>query len=356
MHNYLNLFPNCIITRGPANSLIVDYKDEVLFSVPNFVVEIIDELCDSDINEILFNYKEDPEIVKRIEGLKEWLISNNLGVMAHKSNAFPPMANNFEFSTISNAVLEVGDLDNIGSEIYIKALEQLLELECKAVQIIFVQSRDLTEISRFLQVFNRLIFQSIEIVIKLQDEPSVERIEELIMQNLFLKKVYVFGCKNKHIVQLKKFDALAVFSTENQYTAKQCGSICQDYFSNNLMTYFEGKKHNTCLNQKIAIDVNGNIKNCLSLNETFGNVRYCSLLEALQLDGFKKYWNVTKDQVNICKVCEFRYVCTDCRAFLEDPKDMLSKPLKCGYDPESGQWSSWMANPLKKRVIEYYGL
>jgi SPASM domain peptide maturase of grasp-with-spasm system len=356
MTNYFNLFPNCVITRGPINSLIVDYKNEVLFNVPNFVQDIIEELCQSDFNEILFNYKEDSEIVRKIERLKEWLITNNLGVMAPKSNAFSPMANNFEFPTVSNAVIEIGDFDKIKSEIYIKALEQLSELECKAVQIIFVESSNLIEISKFLKVFNKLIFQSVEIVMRLKDEPSVESIENLIMQNLFLKKVYIFGCKHKNIVQLKKFDALAVFSTEDYYTPKQCGSICKDYFSTNLMTYFEGKKHNTCLNQKIAIDVKGNIKNCLSLKEIFGNVGHSSLSQALNSKDFKKYWNITKDNINICKNCEFRYVCTDCRAFLEDPNDILSKPLKCGYDPNTGQWNSWRENPLKQKVINYYGL
>jgi SPASM domain peptide maturase of grasp-with-spasm system len=356
MANYFSLYPNCVITRGTIYSLIVDYKSELFFKIPTFLHDIIDELCHSDINDIIFYYQNDSEIIKRIEELKEWLIKNNLGMMSPIPNVFLPLSNNFEFSSISNAVIEIEDLDSANLNIITKNLQELIQLDCKAVQLILVAPHKLNRISEFLKTFNKMIFQSVEIVFRSNEEPSIESIEALIMENLFLKKVYIFGCKNQNILRLKKFDAVAVFSREDDYTIKKCGSICPEYFSLNLMTYFESKKHNSCLNQKIAIDRNGNIKNCLSLNETFGNVGHSSLSQALNSKGFKKYWNITKDSINVCKNCEFRYVCTDCRAFLEDPEDILSKPLKCGYDPRSGQWNSWRQNPLKKRVIDYYDL
>jgi hypothetical protein len=58
----------------------------------------------------------------------------------------------------------------------------------------------------------------------------------------------------------------------------------------------------------------------------------------------------------VCKDCEFRYICTDCRAYLEDPYNEYSKPLKCGYDPYTGEWSEWSTNPLKQAAIKYYGM
>ncbi len=53
----------------------------------------------------------------------------------------------------------------------------------------------------------------------------------------------------------------------------------------------------------------------------------------------------------------------DCRAYVEDPHDQsgtdgtnLSKPLKCGYNPYTGEWSEWSTNPLKEKGIKYYGM
>ena len=92
------------------------------------------------------------------------------------------------------------------------------------------------------------------------------------------------------------------------------------------------------------------------MSQSFGNIKYTSLKQALEHKDFKKYWNITKDQIDICKACEFRYVCTDCRAYKENPLDDYSKPLKCGYDPYTNEWSDWSTNPLKQKAIEYYRL
>ncbi len=72
--------------------------------------------------------------------------------------------------------------------------------------------------------------------------------------------------------------------------------------------------------------------------------------------GFKKYWDINKDKIYVCKDCEFRYICTDCRAYVEDPEDILSKPLKCGYNPYTGEWSEWSKNVLKTKAILNYKL
>jgi SPASM domain peptide maturase of grasp-with-spasm system len=97
-------------------------------------------------------------------------------------------------------------------------------------------------------------------------------------------------------------------------------------------------------------------KNCPAISQSFGNIKNTTLEEALALKDFKKYWNITKDQIDVCKDCEFRHVCTDCRAYVEDPENQYSKPLKCGYSPYTNEWEEWSTNPLKQKAIEYYGM
>ena len=94
--------------------------------------------------------------------------------------------------------------------------------------------------------------------------------------------------------------------------------------------------------------------------QSFGNIKDTTLEEALNHPDFKKYWNVNKDMIAVCKDCEFRHICTDCRAYTERThfeEDIdLSKPLKCGYNPYTSEWAEWSANPLKQKAIEYYGM
>ena len=134
-------------------------------------------------------------------------------------------------------------------------------------------------------------------------------------------------------------------------SSNHCGMISTDYFTINIKTFTEAQQHNTCLNRKISIDTEGYIRNCPSMKEHYGNIKDTTLQEALVHPDFKKYWFVNKDQISVCKDCEFRYICTDCRAYIENPEDMYSKPLKCGYNPYTCEWEEWSTNPLKQKVI-----
>lgn len=87
---------------------------------------------------------------------------------------------------------------------------------------------------------------------------------------------------------------------------------------------------------------------------TDGNIIDTKLLSVVNRPDFRAFESITKDQIETCKDCEFRYACSDCRAYLEDPSLITSKPLKCGYDPYTAQWADWARNPLKKIAIEHY--
>lgn len=144
-------------------------------------------------------------------------------------------------------------------------------------------------------------------------------------------------------------------TTERIISKHDCGKIF-GFFTPNMSTYSESLSFNSCLNKKISIDEDGWIKNCPSMKDKFGNISDTTLEQAIEMQGFKSLWDTTKDKVHVCKDCEYRYICTDCRAYVEDPDDILSKPLKCGYNPYTGEWTEWSTNPLKQKAIQYYGM
>ncbi len=51
------------------------------------------------------------------------------------------------------------------------------------------------------------------------------------------------------------------------------------------------------------------------------------LADVIGSEEFQFLWKVSKDQISICNVCEFRYICTDCRAFHEN-EDYSEKQKK----------------------------
>ncbi|WP_106917244.1 grasp-with-spasm system SPASM domain peptide maturase [Chryseobacterium aurantiacum] len=148
---------------------------------------------------------------------------------------------------------------------------------------------------------------------------------------------------------------------EDHLKISSCGKVDMKYFNTNLPKVLEAINHNSCLHKKIGIDREGHIKNCPLMQESFGNIRNISLEEIVLQPNFKRYWSLTKDHIEVCKDCEFRYLCTDCRAYTEsshytsDGLD-VSKPLKCGYNPYTNEWEEWSSNPLKQKAIHSYNL
>jgi SPASM domain peptide maturase of grasp-with-spasm system len=140
------------------------------------------------------------------------------------------------------------------------------------------------------------------------------------------------------------------------FSNKHCGVVDTHNFTNTIDHITESQQHNTCLNRKVAIDVNGNIKNCLGMCKSHGNAKNLNIKDVIQNPDFNKLWYIKKDDIAVCKDCEFRHICTDCRAFTEDPEDIYSKPLKCGYNPYTSEWEEWSTNPLKQKAIAYYGM
>lgn len=117
-----------------------------------------------------------------------------------------------------------------------------------------------------------------------------------------------------------------------------CGNIHPNYFSINLQTVIEAMYYNSCLHKKISIDEHGEIKNCPSMKHSYGNIKSTSLIDVIDKPEFKNYWYIHKDAILVCNECEFRYICTDCRAFINDPENIHSQPLKCYYNPYIAKW------------------
>lgn len=203
---------------------------------------------------------------------------------------------------------------------------------------------------------NELYLTNIGIVLPYEEKANYTQILE-INRILYL---HIYNCKSDDRVILSE-EKHIVFSSLPIFSHKNCGIINSNNFTLNKYLFFESLHHNSCLHKKIAIDSRGNIRNCPSMPQSFGHIKDTTLEEALAHPDFKKYWNLTKDQIEVCKDCEFRYICTDCRAYTErthtdaDGLD-ISKPLKCGYNPYTGEWQEWSTNPLKEKAIKYYGM
>lgn len=88
--------------------------------------------------------------------------------------------------------------------------------------------------------------------------------------------------------------------------------------------------------KKCLTDLTGQIKNCPSFIKNYGNVENVALIDVLNNKLFRSFWKINKSLIESCKDCEFRHICTDCRAYV---KNIYDKPVKCNYNPYDATWN-----------------
>jgi radical SAM protein with 4Fe4S-binding SPASM domain len=103
-------------------------------------------------------------------------------------------------------------------------------------------------------------------------------------------------------------------------------------FNFNVSLFTEAQFYNTYFNRKVAVDRHGQIKRALHDPETFGNILSCDLLEIINSKDFKRYSNVTKDKIKVCRDCELRYACVDQRIPIKS-NNVWVHENECNYNP-----------------------
>lgn len=340
-------FTCCRIIQGIQRDLIIDTQRSLYYTVPKSLTYFINKIENKKIEDVMTDFIEEK---KTAEEYLEFLLSKELVFTCDdelKSN-FPTVSDHFNYpAVISNAVIELS-LNNsfFTNEIF----NGLRKLNCHNITLIAYYIYEEKELVNILENINSILYP--EHVCLLLNPIENLNISSIKIKYPFLQQI-IWNSKE----EINDIDGNVIQKQINLNTdnfEKYCGIINVDYFNIHLLHYTESLKHNTCLNRKIAIDSEGNIKNCLGMKESFGNIREISLENAIDKPGFKKYWNISKDQITKCKDCEFRHICTDCRAYTDSPEDIYSAPLKCGYNPYTCEWEEWSTNPLKQKAIEYY--
>ncbi len=350
---FFNLFANCVLTKGMNRSVITDIQNKQIFFIDNEIHDLICDLETTPIEEVLNAYDQN---ARKIAGdCLDFLMKENLGFYCNNYTEFPKIEEDF-FSPeqVNNCIIDYDENSNFGFK---KIMDELSSLQCKFLQIRAYSELSLSVLFEIAHSASQGYFRSIDLILKYKnDEKYLSDFEKMYRQiSLFGKVVFHSSPENRTSTDL---------SLDINYTKKVlsdekcCGVINSSNFSIDIRTYIESKRHNSCLNLKISIDKAGFIRNCPSMPEHFGNILNTTLEEALSHQEFKKYWNVNREQINTCKDCEFRRICSDCRAYTErtdfDGAIDLSKPLKCGYNPYTNEWSEWSINPLKEKAIEFY--
>jgi len=355
LENYLLVFTDCVVVNGEKYSVIQDLTRRAIHKIPRSYAEIIPDFKKQNLGAIKKRFTS--EEWKEFEKFVFYLLEKKVATFVNDTSFFPEIELVWNQPNIlTNAIIDFKikyskySIDDV--------LSQLSNLECKHVEIRTYSEYSLDFIYEVIKYAENTLLSSIEIIFREADNQNLDEINNIFENNHIINKITLTHSKENKITEVNRgYISIAhlIQTTQEVDSQKKCGIISEkNLFIPGIAEFAENHNYNSCLNRKISVDIDGEIKNCPSMKLSYGNIMNKELKQVVLNLDFKKLWTISKNEISICKSCEFRYMCTDCRAFTQNPKDILSKPLKCGYSPENGEWSDWMKNEISEIGITYY--
>lgn len=353
MKKQFKLFSSCIPVKGALISIICDIQRREFHYIPN---EMYDLLQVEDIEYSMSKLSTEDQ--QNAREYLEFFIEKEYAFYTDSPESFPSI--NMEYNVaerISNSIVDVSESSDHD---FVKIIQSLEVLGCKFLELRFFSELPINVIiDQYVRHFSGTRLKSVNLFLKYSEQLTPEILfDEILAKYPVVNSIIIHSSPDtrrlSHDTRLQ-YDKI-VYHQSIVDSEKHCGNITKDYFSIDYPTYFESQNYNSCLNKKLSIDSNGLVKNCPSLNQDFGHHKSTNIVEVALGQVFKKLWVINKDKIEVCKDCQFRYICTDCRAYIDEPNNVFSKPLKCGYDPYENKWKDWSKLPHKQDAISKYGL
>lgn len=327
------LFANCFPVKGHQRSTICDTGRFRYDFIPNTLYDLLIRYNKTDLKEVVAKLSaSDLEV---FQSYIDFLVEKEYVFFTDEPEMFPDIDLSWERSAmITNCVI---DYITSSDHDFPKIINELSDLGCEALEIRSFEYLGLTIVNEWVSILEDCSLRSVNLLLKYGEGYNAEFFKALLKKNQRIISVVIHSAP--HELLMTENDGSNLFFINNKIESEaHCGAISKFNFSSNISMFLESKNYNNCLNKKIAIDKFGNIRNCPSMPESFGHHHNVELKSVAELDGFKKLWPLSKDHISICSDCEFRYVCTDCRAYTQDASVNNAKPIKCTYDPYHAKW------------------
>lgn len=338
----LILVANCFPVRGYKRSIICDTERHKYEFIPNSLYDFIYKYNKRKVAEIKDDFKNS-EQWNIVQSYLTFLEQKEFIFYSDKPELFPDIEIKWESPLhITNSII---DFDGSSDHDLKKIIEELSELYCEGIEFRDFFGMSVSQIRELVDFTKDSTMRSVYLLLKYNGPYPDVFFEDLIRGNRRIMSVIIHSTpENFEPPEIESDDQgnwyNITYIKQKLSDETHCGNVSKFNFSTTMGMFMESHFFNSCLNRKISVDKNGFIKNCPSSKTAFGHHRDNTLISAIENEEFRKYWPVTKDQVSICKDCEFRYICTDCRMYVEDDNNIYSKPAKCNYNPYTATWAN----------------
>ncbi len=342
----LRLHADCRPVRGARNGAIYDLGRRRIHTVPAGYLDALPRIEGLYRQEDLARDAQGDAQSRNLAGFVQYLLDHELAHFTRYAERFPSIASDWSAPCeVQNAIL---DVDSVHHD-FAALLAQLDALGCQFVQIrCYSDLLEMADLEAIGRAAANTSIRSVELLLPHAEKYPLPALERLLRAHLIYSALALHSAPEDADVEIAYGDRAGEGISEVRrillfrarlVSSDDCGVIVPAMvLPPGLNQFMEAHGFNGCLNGKISVDAQGRIRNCPSLARDFGAADRVPLAQVVGDAEFRAPWGIAKDAIEICRDCELRYACTDCRAFTVRPDDLHSKPAKCGYDPYTGKW------------------
>jgi SPASM domain peptide maturase of grasp-with-spasm system len=324
----------CCPVKGSRRSIIYDLPRNTYDFIPNTLYDILTN-CDGSTLEEVKNVYEDRAI---ISDYFDFLLGKEYIFLCKQDDlmSFPPLELTWEHpSLINSAVVSLNSETNYDLTTAFRSLDRL---GCRHIFIRVEEVQDFDYYQTLLRHFSKSTYLSVEIEAPYIASFSISTLKDLLKEHPRLRAFICRGAPDTLFIPSPHLGfGMIAWITEHAGHNDQILNF-REYFNVNIPLYTEAQYHNVYFNRKVFIDSEGFICNSPVAGNRFGHLSKDTLIDVLDRPGFKRYWNISKDKIEICRDCEFRYMCMDNRSPVQDAAGNWSHSSECEYNPYLALW------------------
>ncbi len=330
---YYKFYECCRIVKGINRAIVYDLQRSNIYYMPNSLVDIFLAYQNKTIDSLFNDYSSEKE---PLEEYYNYLLDNEIIFITNEPESFPPL--NIGFKKPHKLDFLFIEIDNL-QDFKIKFLQKSID-RIGINEIVIINKNN--SIENLNSVLNSLINSRVKSIIFITSfsEGLIRKILSLKIKHKRLKRIFFYNTPKKKFNNIQDNDINYSINSLTELLTRKIEKIGD--FVMNKDAYLESLNYNLYFNRRIYINNLGNVKPSYTQNKFYGNIENESIEDIILKDGFQDLWKITKDQIEVCKDCEYRYMCPDNRVPIKLKNKRYYHKTVCNYSPYTNLWK-----PLK---------
>lgn len=318
-----SLYSDCLPVRGYSRSIIYDFHKNKYYYIPN------------DLYDLLVNYKSTEDWFKSVPICDHKVLDEYIYFLKQNNCVFKNNNQDFACLPLLDIKWESPDKISVLNLICSRELFTYQKELITFIQNLYIHRLCLhvklpsKYLSSFLALLKDTWIVDVELILDFQKYKEFD-FNKLILRYSYIRSVVFYNAPEEKMQYMDNNHLVTFYFITGNVKNSINYSV---NFIVNIKFYMEAQKYNTYYNKRIFIDQYGFVRNNLK-GLVLGHIVN---KEVVNHEQIKLYWNINKNIIEHCKICEHRYMCYDSRIPVFDNKKWYYK-TDCGYNPYSCKW------------------